>query len=411
MPSTDPRPTRRRSPGRRRHPPPPSGAANAPGDRAAGVGGAAEAGSSDDGATDDESNDDFEPLDDDLDRPADAFDRSAADASTIAWSATPPAPSEPRRERPRRSGRRRIGILGWGALIVAGLVAVYLVFSALGSTGVAVRETPTPVPTAAPPTATPLPPTPEPTVAPTVEPSVEPTAPGPTGLPAEFAQRAFDTLQSLIAAAKAGDVVTAQTFLGDTASGLRASGLRRAALPVVASPAEFTVVQDATGYLATLNDGVTRLTSLDGQSWTFDWGNLPLAAYRTSASDIHDLWWQERDGKHFLHLAIAYATLSKETLTVQYTWTFDPERPNDATYFKRSELITGSLTFDGGEPILLTGQRLAMVGVTTVTDSDRYSADTTPLPREIKIGVTVTNPKTVGGDDRAVDTTFLLSVR
>src|SRR5207244_2997147 len=93
-----------------------------------------------------------------------------------------------------RSAAKAAGGGGWGALIVAGLVAFCLVYSALGSTGVAVRETPTPAPTAAPPTATPLPPTPEPTVLPTVEPSVEPTAPGPTGLPAEFAQGAFDTL-------------------------------------------------------------------------------------------------------------------------------------------------------------------------------------------------------------------------
>src|SRR5262249_52543629 len=370
--------------------------------RAAGVteGAAAGDGSTDDEATDDDAADDFEPLDDDLDRPAADFDPTSADASSIAWSATPPAPAEPRRTRRKRSTAGRAA-LGWGLLVVAVLVAFYVGYTMLGSTGVAVRETPTPAPATAPPTATP-PPTPEPTVAPTVAPTVEPTAPGPTGLPAQFAQRAYDTLQKLIAATKAGDVVTAQTFLGDTATGLRASGLRRAVFPVVAGPGDFTVVQDADGYLATLNDGVTRLTSLDGTSWTFDYGNLPLATYRTSATDIHDLWWQEHDGKHFLHLAIAYATLSKETLTVQYKWTFDPDRPDDATYFERSELITTSLIFDGGEPLLLTGQRLAMVGVLNVTDSSRYSADTTPLPKEIKIGVTITNPRTVGGDDRAV---------
>src|SRR6185295_19517139 len=155
--------------------------------------------------------------------------------------------------------RSRLRYVGWAAIIVAAIAAVYLIYNTLGWTGVAVNDTPTPPPAATTPPATPtlLPPTLEPTVAPTAPP---PTAPGIDT--AALQQSSWNTLQSLIAAAADGDVETAQTFLGDTAQGLRASGLRRAAFPSVTAD-QMTVSQDLDGYLAVADD-TSRLTSADG---------------------------------------------------------------------------------------------------------------------------------------------------
>jgi hypothetical protein len=353
-----------------------------------------------------------------------ALGRDAADPdpreSTIHWSAIPPeapdAPAAPAAavrasRRSTRTRRMPVGALGWGALIVAGAVAAYLLFTAFGSSNTASRETatpPIPTPTLLV-TASPQPSIAAPSVAPT-------TAPPPSANPPDIdtvamRQAAWDTLQSLIAAAEAGDVETAQTMLGDTAPGLRASGLRRAAFPGVTA-LQLNVQPDATGYVA-IADETSRLTSPDGKTWTFDYGDRPLATYRTSSTDTHDLWWEESDGQHHLHVRIAYATLSKQTVAVRVAWSFDADRPDDATYFERSELILSGLTFDGAPDILLAGPRIPMAGTTTVTTSAMYAAGTLPavLPKRISIGITITNPRTVGGADRAIDTTFLLAIR
>jgi len=305
-----------------------------------------------------------------------------------------------------------VGALGWGALIVAGAVAVYLLFTAFGSTNTASRQTPTPPPAAPTPTLL-VTASPEPSIAP---PTVAPTTAPPTANPPDIdtlamRQAAWDTLQSLIEAAKAGDVETAQTMLGDTAPGLRASGLRRATFPEVTA-LQLDVQRDATGYVA-IADETSRLTSVNGKTWTFDYGDRPLATYRTSSTDIHDLWWEESNGQHHLHVRIAYATLSKQTVAVRVAWSFDADRPDDATYFERSELILSSLTFDGASDILLAGPRIPMAGETSVNTSAMYAAGTLPavLPKRISIGITITNPRTVGGADRAIDTTFLLAIR
>jgi len=305
-----------------------------------------------------------------------------------------------------------VGALGWGALIVAGAVAVYLLFTAFGSTNTASRQTPMP-PAAAPTPTLLVTASPEPSIAP---PTVAPTTAPPTANPPDIdilamREAAWDTLQSLIEAAKAGDVETAQTMLGDTAPGLRASGLRRATFPEVTA-LQLDVQRDATGYVA-IADETSRLTSVNGKTWTFDYGDRPLATYRTSSTDIHDLWWEESNGQHHLHVRIAYATLSKQTVAVRVAWSFDADRPDDATYFERSELILSSLTFDGASDILLAGPRIPMAGETSVNTSAMYAAGTLPavLPKRISIGITITNPRTVGGADRAIDTTFLLAIR
>jgi hypothetical protein len=344
----------------------------------------------------------------DADDPAATIPWPAADLArqpaAIEWSTTPSEPSE--QAAPRR---RRVpaGVLGGGVLVVGAVVAVYLVFSSFGTTNVAVNGTPTP-PAAS--VLAPSPsPAPSPTFAATVPPTVEPTVPGPTGIPTTVLQQgAWDTLEVLRAAAAAGDLEAAQSMLGGSAPALRASGLRQAVLPEIAV-GDITVAVGGGTYVAHVDQ--FRLTSTDGATWTFDWDDLPLAAYRSMSSEpVHDLWWSESDGQHHLYLRVAVASLSRESLRIRVVWSYDPARPEDATYFKRSELILGDLSFDGSPPLLLESPRFPMVGVTTMTVGGRFASDA-PLPEQISIGITITNPRTVGGDDRANETSFVLAIR
>jgi curved DNA-binding protein CbpA len=395
---------------------------------AAGAAGAADAGATDDAneaieATDDadaaDAADDEEIAADTIPWPAAdlarqaAMERRAAEVerseSSIAWSATPAEPDEAarptgrgaRRRGATRSERRKLTVIGWGAVIVAGVAALYLLFTGFGSNDVAVRETPTsPAATAAGPTPTLKPPTSEPTVAPTAS---APSA-TPVGIDtAALQQASWQTLQALAAAAADGDVETAQTYLGDTAPDLRASGLRRATFPDVTTQ-QMTITQDSTGYVA-LADETTRLTSIDGTTWTFDYGERPLAVYRTAGS-AHDLWWEESDGKHHLLLRATSATVSRTTVSVRLSWSFDPDDPSE---FANAALGVSSVEFDG-VPRNATGQALAMGGVTTLTPTAIFDGPAA-VADELSIGITVTNPRSIGGANRAVETVFLLPVR
>lgn len=335
-----------------------------------------------------------------VDRPA-GVDRAAGvepSPPTITWSTTPPAPPEPRA---RRSRRRPVSVLGLGALVVAAAVAIYLVFQVLGSNDTASRATPSPPPaqTAAVQTPSPVPPT--------IEPTIEPTLPPPTqGVDtAALQQSAFNTLQALITAAEAGDVTTAQTYLGDTAPGLRASGLRRAIFPVMTAE-QVSVAPDGSGYTATLSDGTT-MRSIDGVSWTLDYGDRPLAAYRSANNPEHDLWWTGSKGvKHHIFMRLPLATVSKTGVLATVKWSFDPSLPNDATYFAGAEFKISALTFDGVD-IAITPETNAMAGVTTHAGRALFFGPAS-VPDEMAVTISVTPD---GNEDRAVETIFVLDVR
>jgi hypothetical protein len=341
------------------------------------------------------------------------------DATTrIQWSATPAVPvptplaDEARSADPAARRRRRgpLVALGRVAIVAAFAIAAYVITSNLGLLNfTAARPTasPEPVrttePTAAPPsTVVTLPPPTTP---------VEPTQPGATDLPvAQLQQSAYDTFQALIAAAAAGDVDTAQTYLGDSAPLLRASGLRQAEWPQLAGPADLAIQREGELYVATYD--IERLTSPDGATWTFDYGDRPLAAYRSDGKNIHDLWWVESDGKHHMFLRLTVATLSPRTFRATLTWTFDPARPDDATYFRRAAIDVTSLSFDDGPPVLTAGQPVPIVGSSSITTSAMLATPLTgDLPTQVVVEITVSNPRTEGGARRENPTTYTLPIR
>ena len=336
-----------------------------------------------------------------------AIDRHAAELeqseSNIAWSATPAAAtvSGAAVQRAGRPQRRQLRYVGWGAVIVAGVAAAILLFSNFGLGDVAVRESASaPVQTTAPTTA--------PTVEPTLEPTLLPTSPPATqasGIDTAALQASsWQVLQSVITAASAGDVATAQSFLGDSAPGLRASGLRRATFPAVTAE-QMTITQDATGYVA-MADEVTRLTSADGQTWTLDYGNRPLAAYRTAGS-AHDLWWQESDGKHHILLTATSATISKQSVSIHLSWTFDPADPSA---FPAAGVMISSVDWGDGLETVFADSIVPMAGITSVTVVAGHE-NPPVVADELSIGVTIVNPRSAGGADRAVETVFVMPVR
>ena len=324
---------------------------------------------------------------------------------TIAWSTTPPAPPEPRARRSRPARRRPVSLVGLIALVAVAAIAFYLVFQVFGSNDTASRETPTPPPA---PTTAPTPTAVPPTLEPTIEPTVEPTAPAPTqGVDtAALQQSAFTTLQSLITAADAGDVTTAQTYLGGSAPGLRASGLKRAIFPVITVD-QVSVTPVGGGYTATLPDGTT-MASPDGVTWTLDYGDRPLAFYRPPGSPVdHDLWWMPKSVKHHIFIRVTSATVSKTGVLATAKWSFDPSLPNDATtFFAAAEFQISGLTFDDVD-IAITPETNAMAGVTTHAARAPYLVPA-PVPDKMAITLSVTPD---GNEARSVETTFVLDVR
>jgi hypothetical protein len=222
---------------------------------------------------------------------------------------------------------------------------------------------------------------------------------------------AREVLVALRAAADARDVEAAQAHLGDSAPGLRASGLRRASFPDVAAEA-IAISQEGDLFVATA--GTDRLTSADGTTWTFDYGDRPLAAYRPPAGEpVHDLWWVESDGEHHLYLRVNLVTLSRTGMGARLSWSFDPSRPDDATYFERLSMDVAFVNIDGVDvPIDREAQEETRLlgGVTTVTLDRPFEAEAAVGQRLI-LGVTVANPRSIGADPRLIDTSWTLTVR
>ena len=327
----------------------------------------------------------------------------------IEWSSTPDEAREDSTSARRRSGLP-LGVLGLVALAAVVMIGTY----ALATNVFTGRSGPTATPQIAAvsqPVEPSAVPSEAPSLAPTVPPSAPPPSSGPTDVPADVAamqQAAWGTLDSLRTAAEAGDVAAAQGFLGDTAPGLRRSGLRRATFPEV-DPSAIRIDYSDTLYLAFA--GEDRLTSPDKVTWTFDYGDRPLAVYRSpSGEPIHDLWWEESDGQHHLFVRVSMATVSRSNVAVDVHYTFDPARPDDAAYFGRSEGVITSVSFDGlaagsfeASPIELAGSD--SLGLLATFDS------ATGVPDRLEIGITFTNPRTATSDDRAIETVFALDVR
>jgi hypothetical protein len=337
--------------------------------------------------------------------PARDLDRPAAG---IEWSSTPEgalaadAPSKTR-------ARRTIGavtLIGLAAIVG---VATYVLAFGLPSTDVADRE-PTPSPPAQTIGAQTASPPPEPTAAPTVVPTTAPT-PGATEAAPEVAamqNAAWATIEALKAAAASGDVAAAQPRLGGSAPGLRASGLRRATFPLVGAE-DIGIQREGELYVALA--GADRLTSADGLTWTFDYGDRPLAAYRSpGAEPLHDLWWVESDGEHHLYLRVAVATISRSGVTADVRWSFDPSRPDDATYFQNAGLVLSMVDLGGVDYLGATEGTGLITGLSRLTLVGTLDAGATVAP-ELRLGLTVTNPRTIGGDPRLIDTVWTLAVR
>jgi hypothetical protein len=303
--------------------------------------------------------------------------------------------------RPRRSRRMLRGVAGLAALVAVAALVVLAIALRPASTPIAVAS-----PTAPPPTPTAVPETQNPTPEPTVAITAPPATPAGPDI-ATLQQAAWNTIQALAAAAAAGDVETAQTMLGDTAPDLRVSGLKRAVFPDVEAAG---ISIDPSGMPYTAIAGDDRLTSPDGVTWTFDYGDRPLAAYRMPPKvDPYDLYWIESDGKHHLFLRVATATVSKSGVTVDFAWHYAADRPDDATYFRRGELLVSSVTLDD-TPISVTATSVSMRGVTTLTATASFNGVPT-VPDLLTVGVTVTNPRTAGGAPRAIDVSFKLEAR
>jgi hypothetical protein len=303
---------------------------------------------------------------------------------------------------PRRRSRRVPAAIGALVAVVAIVAIAAIAISMRPSTNVAVAS-----PT--------VPPAPAETInfgTPSLqpEPTIAVTTPPASAVAFDtvaLQQAAWDTIQALAAAAKVGDVVTAQTMLGDTAPGLRSSGLKRAVFPDVAAAA-LSVTQSGRSYTAIA--GTDRLTSIDGVTWTFDYADRPLRAYTSSTGGtVYDLYWIEADGKHHLYLRVAVATVSTSGVTAKVVWSYDPSRPDDATYFQRAALVISSVTLDD-TPAPVTATSLPMGGVTTLAPTATFTG-VGFVPQRLAIGVTVSNPRSADGSDRAIESIFTLQGR
>jgi hypothetical protein len=320
----------------------------------------------------------------------------------FSWPAAdlnrPATPAVPRRRPSRRMLR---GVAGLAALVAVAALVVLAIALRPASTPIAAAS-----PTAPPPTPTAVPETQNPTPEPTVAITAPPATPAGPDI-ATLQQAAWSTIHALAAAAAAGDVETAQTMLGDTAPDLRASGLKAAEFPDVQA-AGISIDPSGSPYTAIAGDD--RLTSPDGVTWTFDYGDRPLAAYRMPPKvDPYDLYWIESDGKHHLFLRVATATVSKSGVTVDFAWHYAADRPDDATYFRRASLLISSVTLDD-TPIPVTATSVSMRGVTSLTATAAFNG-VPAVPDLFTVGVTVSNPRTAGGAARAIDVSFKLEGR
>ena len=212
-------------------------------------------------------------------------------------------------------------------------------------------------------------------------------------------QGAHRTLRSLAAAAATGDVAAGRALLGDSAPGLRAAGLRKASFPDVAA-ADIAVVESGDQWIATA--GVDRLVSRDGSSWTFDYGDRPLAIF-TGASE-RDLFWLAPDGRRDLYLRVTSVKASRDGLSVRFAWEYGP---GATSYMNGASIEISSVT--------LGKQSMPLTGAPSVTIGTGARAATTQVGGSVEIRsvlliqVTV-SPRTSGSEGaRPISTVFDLA--
>ena len=122
-----------------------------------------------------------------------------------------------------------------------------------------------------------------------------------------------------------------------------------------------------------------------------------------------DLWWEEADGEHHLFVQVSVATLSRNGVAVDVQWSFDPSRPDDATYFQRSTVLITSVAPDD-TPAEVTASAVPIEGLTSLTATATLTG-AEGVPGRVEVGLTFTNPKTATSDPRAIETVFALDVR
>jgi hypothetical protein len=150
-------------------------------------------------------------------------------------------------------------------------------------------------------------------------------------------------LRDLASAAAIGDFRAARQLTGGTAPGLRASGLATATLPdATASDIEIEIEPDEGGWLATI--GPDTLHSVDGETWTFDWADRPLAVFEGTPE--HDLFWL--DPRHDLFLQVDSITITRTELRASVSWAY-AAGPYDAAFFGGARLWLASLTLGSRE--------------------------------------------------------------
>jgi len=275
-------------------------------------------------------------------RPAPAPTRAApitpprAPAATSLRPTIAPRPAHPLAAAVRRRSRSLppgAPVLGTGlaAVVLGGLIGVFALGNLLpsgptdagsqapSSTILVDAATDEPSPTEG------STPTPEP---PTPTPGIDPALLG------QLQRGAAEAIQALTDAAAAGDVATARALTGGTAPGLRRSGLAAATFPAVTASG-VTVMADGDGWLAVV--GGDTLRSTDGETWTFDYANRPLAVF--DGTPDHDLFWL--DPRHDLFLRVVDATITRTEVVLTFEWSYDPA---DASFFDTARMWLSSLT-------------------------------------------------------------------
>jgi curved DNA-binding protein CbpA len=272
-------------------------------------------------------------------------------------SISPPG-RPPRPTWPAPRGRRRSILSSPTAAAGAGLAAVVLIalvgvlaFGNPAPGAIADTGSPTPEPTsvAGAETDNPNPnPTPAPTSTPPMAspPSASPTPAIDPALALELQRGAAEALDELNAATAAGDLAAVRRLTGGTAPGVRRSGLAATSFPD-STTSEIVVAADGDGWLATVGDDTLR--SVDGISWTFDYGDRPLAVF--AGTPEHDLFWLEP--RHDLFLRVVDATVTRTEVRIRFEWNYPDTDAGflDAARLWLSSLAIGNQAVDVGRDL------------------------------------------------------------
>jgi hypothetical protein len=305
-------------------------------------------------------------------------------------TATPPPAPVAARARPRPSSladrRTAIGLVAasmTGLIVVATLIGATSLFQPKFTGGVAGIQAsggdePT-LPPVAIATASPSPSEPSPSTSPG---SIDPAQ------LASLQHGAWNTIRRLRLYAIAVNVPGAQRLLGDSAPGLRGSGLARADFPVV-KPADIAITMDGTGWQATA--GSDTLTSSNGTTWSFDYGNRPLARYLSTATR-HMYFLGPSGSQHTVNVTVSSITISRSSILAAFKWSYgsDTRYGNDGPYFSGDRLVVSGLTL-GGRTIPIADGVAADLGASALSAVLRIPGESL-VPGAVLVGVAVIDP-------------------